>query len=226
MISYDIITNSNQAVKVYEYDFKEAQQSFNYDELMPEGWNPTSAITIPHYAVNAPRFLQHFVEEDMWSKYVRGCLRTWNHNLTYAQQIGHATAGLAGEICEAMLLDLNVDSKGDVMSEIGDIIYFRTMARYLFGDSLVMQPTDENTRRVDVFYIMNYILSVGVKAAFQDSLENKKVIHRYTTIIPLVDNFIVECIEHSSLQLDEVLQFNLDKLNARYEGGKFDSSHT
>jgi len=219
------------AIPVWVYSAAEAQAKVPYE------YDPSGTLTMPSYALEREAFITHFEKDTKWAQYLKGCLRTWNHSNTFSEQIAHAALGAIGEVAEYIIEDEGggFASDDNWLSEIGDVMYYRTMLAYLYGmdfelrvstpDNKMFSIPDKKMLFLTQVQNMNmWIADVGKKAAFTGGIVKEKTIFRVKEGISLLDSIINTILSDSPMQLEEVLQFNLEKLQQRYEGGKFNSN--
>ena len=165
---------------------------------------------------------QHLIKETMWGKYLMNVLATWNTDyLIYtpiALQVAHTSLGIVGEIAEI----LELSAEDEWLSEIGDLLYYRTMLCYLYGVDLEMRT---NHKGITPDKCINLISDVGKKAGFFGKMYANKTLNRLEEGLDVLDAFILGVCEQTNYQIDEVMQFNVAKLRERHNNGKFDASY-
>lgn len=211
------ITGENSleiALPIWRYSAEEASEVADYE------FDPSHTITLPEYALDPDSFVQHFTEDTMWAKYAKGCLRTWNHAHSYHQQIGHACGAVVGEVAEYMLADVHEE----LLSELGDILYYRTLICYFYGMNLEFNVLDISTLGSTVTSALKttmFLADVGKKAAFTGGALKPKTLVRVREGIQALDEVLSYILITNEWNIEDVMQSNLAKLSERYEGGKF-----
>lgn len=182
---------------------------------------PQVDLYVPEFRQNG-NALTHIKTETAWGKYLIGCISTWNTKHPIAFQISNAVHGVVGELMETykeMALNL---SKEEQLSEVGDVLYYRTILCYLYGMDLNFNQSDD----IDLYGCLALLSDVGKKAAFHDKIANEKTLHRLDTGMGLLDALIVDLINLLDLPLDEIMQYNMHKLSNRHDSGKFNPNYT
>lgn len=188
---------------------------------------PQAQLYLPTYALDMAAITKHLNNNTMWGKYLRGCIRTWNVGNTVALQVSNAAHGIVGELAEVYDIEFNVvqteDVRPKILDEIGDAIYYRTIMCYLYGMELDLSY--RSALSLNFFQCVMLLSDVGKKAAFHNKIDAPKTLSRLSEAMVIVDSLIKDIIIHSGLHIDEILQYNLDKLNARHNGGKFNPNY-
>lgn len=72
-----------------------------------------------------------------WKDYQKACLRTWNEDATYREQLDHAAMGVVSEA-----LELQYAEGDDIADELGDVLFYVAMLAYLLGDDVLSSAVD------------------------------------------------------------------------------------
>ena len=204
-----ILTPVN-AYKVYTFTADEA-----YTQL------PEADLYVPEFRQDG-NALTHIKTETAWGKYLIGCISTWNTKHPIAMQVSNAVHGVVGELMETYNEMKSNLSREEQLSEIGDVLYYRTILCYLYGRDLNFNPSID----IDLYSCIALLSDVGKKAAFHDKIAHEKTISRLDSSMMLLDALIVDLMSLLDLPLDEIMQYNLHKLNQRHSQGKFNPNYT
>ena len=143
-------------------------------------------------------------------EYTQACLRTWTFEGTKAERVSNAMLGIIGELNEYF----NAEGS-DKIDEAGDVLYYIHILKYELGDSAEMVDAD-----VEVFLSPKaYIISTAMHLAelVKKGLYHGKDVKEDTaaTLRKLFYLFVV----NNTLDLNEVMQHNVNKLRKRYPNG-------
>lgn len=179
-----------------------------------------STLSLPLYAVEEAAFIEHIKNQTFWWEYLVGAFSTWNTRSAPSLQIANAALGIIGELAEYISAD--PENKEEIISELGDIIYYRTILCYLYGLDLSLRKSDSNS----TFDTIALLADVGKKAAFHNKVDNPKTIKRLLDGMMGLDTILTQLLQHNELKLSDVLQYNLDKLSNRHGKNGFNPNYT
>lgn len=182
---------------------------------------PEADLYVPEFMPDGNTLI-HIQTQTAWGKYLVGCISTWNTKHPIAFQISNAVHGIVGELMEAYNEVLSDLSKEEQLSEVGDVLYYRTILCYLYGLDLNFKQSDD----LDLYYCLALLSDVGKKAAFHDKISHEKTITRLDKGMVLLDGLIIDLMNLLDLPLDEIMQYNLHKLSNRHDAGKFNPNYT
>lgn len=177
------------------------------------------SIPIREDGINVSALMDEIDSETMHAKYLISALRTWNIKYCPEEQIANACLGIVSEIVE-----LFYDDKPE--SELGDLLYYRIILRYLMGDSLEFESTHSGTLRDAFSNASMFIADVGKKVAYHDKFLAEQTRTRYRTGMQAVDTIIVYFLHKLGTPLHEIYNQNIAKLAARHSNGKFNPGYT
>lgn len=197
------------------YSFYIFSQEEAYSDL------PKSDLYAPAYGFNTDAMMNHIIYQTAWGKYLLSCISTWNTKYPVAFQVSNAVHGIIGELMENYDGLIVGASDEDKISELGDLLYYRTILCYLYGIDLELAPTT-----VELYRGISLLSDVGKKAAFHDKIDATKTIDRLMHAMGYIDALIVDLLSTTELQLDEVMQYNMHKLANRHNQGKFNPNYT
>lgn len=182
---------------------------------------PYATFYMPEYAIDSVGYLRHIETETIWCDYLHGVNRTWNVKYGPAFQVSNACHGIVGELAELMC-ELSTDDEVNIISELGDVLYYRTVFCSLYGLDLTLRGSNDFDRDT-----LTMLLSdIGKKAAFHNKIDSEKVIGKVREAIWHLDPIINHWLINFELQLDAVMQYNLNKLSGRHNEGKFNPNYT
>ena len=182
---------------------------------------PESDLYAPLYGVNTDAMVNHIIYQTAWGKYLLSCISTWNTKYPVAFQVSNAVHGVIGELMENYDGLINGANSEDKISELGDLLYYRTILCYIYGMDLELAPTN-----VELYRCIALLSDIGKKAAFHDKIDAEKTISRLKETMGYVDALIVDLLEITEFQIDEVMQYNMNKLANRHTEGKFNPNYT
>jgi len=167
--------------------------------------------------------------------YIEGCFKTWNHS-GWDRMVLNASLGIIGEVGE--ILELTETSKHyeDVISEHGDLLYYTCVLcslteYYEISASLYISGLYERykSNRLRILNEYGHVITVIdiVKSITQLAELNKKVFFhnksvdetKWCNVTDSVLIWLFDSIEHYGLTLDEVMEYNTNKLKKRYPEG-------
>ncbi len=214
-----LIATDDNIYSFYIFSRDEAYNSFPsklaYSDL------PESDLYAPAYGINTDAMVNHIIYQTAWGKYLLSCISTWNTKYPVAFQVSNAVHGIIGELMENYDGLMVGASDEDKISELGDLLYYRTILCYLYGIDLELAPTT-----VELYRGISLLSDVGKKAAFHDKIDATKTIDRLMHAMGYIDALIVDLLSITELQLDEVMQYNMHKLANRHTQGKFNPNYT
>lgn len=160
-------------------------------------------------------------ETDRDGIYTICALQTWNVNCCPDEQIANACFGVIGELAEVMLCD----DMDEFPGELGDVLYYRYILRYLCGKSLALPQFYVAYREEEFAIVVNLLADVGKKTAYHGKFSSEKVQDRLARALYVLDSIILSLIMQEGLDIDVLLLSNLTKLQARH-GASFNASYT
>lgn len=183
------------------------------------------AIPVRLNGYNTYALIDELADNTVHSRYLNDCLVTWNVKDCPDLQIGNAALGLVGE-----LLEYNEDPDID---ELGDVLYYRTIFKYLMCDSLEYSNLSyeqlkslSKKNHPDIIQTMHgLLLDVGKKVAYHGKYDTEKTRERYYTAISILDDFILYQFDILNKSFEEVYSHNINKLSNRH-GKTFNPGYT
>lgn len=181
-------------------------------------------IYIPTYGLQNSMLLTCIQTNDMWAKYLTGCLQTWNKKFSPAFQVSNAVHGIIGELGEIYEISnmTFAENTEKLVDELGDAFYYRTIFCMLYG----LNPNLRITNNKNLFSLISMLSDVGKKSAYHNKIDSPKVLQRVEESIAILDSLLHGIIRDNNLQIDTVLQYNLHKLSQRHNTGKFNPNYT
>ena len=210
----EIKVNETLTINCLHWDTKTGSNRFMILQ-QPTGYNE---ILIPELSFNLPELMRNIDEEDINYLYLKTSLKTWNQNVCQLEQINNAVLGIIGELAE-YLESLSGD---ELLDELGDLIYYRTILKYLVGDNLAYNKVNSNFD--GIFKIVGSLADFSKKILYHGKWEIPKTRTKYIEAIAILDNLIINDIDILGATLSEVHTRNVDKLQNRH-GSSFNPSH-
>lgn len=166
-------------------------------------------------------------ENNIYGQYTLKCLETWNSESSLNLQVSNICHGICGELAELLSIQDTVeDYHTEVLSETGDVFYYRQLLRYNFADSL--SPTISSYNGYDFNDVLTVIAlfnDVGKKVAFHNKFSAEKTQTKYALAMVILDNVLKTFMIANRLTPEQVMQYNINKLQIRHPNG-FNSSYT
>lgn len=200
--------------------------TMNYHHWSYETGADRTAILAPLYGDDTlyqpefPMSYKGFDTDDIHFQYLLNALKTWNKRYCQFEQINNAVLGVLGEIAEYENSRLGWAVKLD---ELSDIIYYRTILKYLVGDSLTY-PFEYDDDVIDVTEITMLLADFAKKVLYHDKWLADKTRDRYRRGISYVDLYIIEEIANLGTNFATIYAYNVNKLSNRH-GASFNPNH-
>lgn len=207
-------------IELIHHIFDEDITLLTYDRNEAYAPLPTATFYMPNYAVDSVGYRRHIETETVWCDYLHGVNRTWNVKYGPAFQVSNACHGIVGELAELVNESFLNDEK--IIDELGDVLYYRTVFCSLYGLDLTLRGSND----YDGDTLTMLLSDVGKKAAFHDKVDSEKVINKVREAIWHLDPIINYWLVQFGLQLNDVMQYNLNKLSGRHNQGKFNPNYT
>lgn len=195
----------------------------NYHHWSYETGADRTAILAPLYGVDTlyqpdnPMSHKGFDVDDIHFQYLLNALKTWNKRYCQFEQINNAVLGVLGEIAE---LENSRSDWADRTDELGDVLYYRTILKYLVGDSLEYSEGAFG----DVLEITMLLTDFAKKTLYHDKWSDGETRENYRLGIGYVDNYIIEKLDELGTDFYTVYTWNVNKLSKRH-GASFNPNH-
>lgn len=176
-------------------------------------------IFIRAEGINPIGLEDEILEDILPSQYLKSCLKTWNTRDNFKLQLANAGLGLVGELAEYL--------QTRTIDEMGDVLYYRAIYRYLMGDTINLSFT-EYVYELNWELVMISLLSdVAKKVVFHDRLSSQKTRDRYYKGMNYLDMFIKYELTNSlaPVTLEEIMRLNIEKLQTRHHNGVFNPNY-
>lgn len=163
--------------------------------------------------INPKGLENELLENIIPSEYLKSCLATWNIRDNINFQLANAGLGLVGELTEYF--------QTRTPDEMGDILYYRAIYRYLMGDTIAITDIDYVYELHWELVIISMLADVAKKVVFHDRITSPKTRDRYNKGMTYLDMFIRYEFANTlaPVTLDEVMKMNIKKLQGRHSEG-------
>lgn len=170
-------------------------------------------ISIRSEGINPVGLEDEILQNTLSSKYLQSCLKTWNIRDNFKMQLANAGLGLVGELTEYF--------QTRTPDEMGDILYYRAIYRYLMGDTIAITDIDYVYELNWELVIISMLADVAKKVVFHDRITSPKTRDRYNKGMAYLNMFIRYEFANTlaPVTLDEVMQMNIEKLQGRHSEG-------
>lgn len=201
-------------VNFYVYDSGLANSSENIAHNVlrmheiSDFWVRDNAVSLSRFTIS--------LESERTASIMKDFLRTWNVKYNPNLQINNAACSAAGELAEC----LASDTPEEIKDELGDVIYYRYLLRYLMGDSLTLFGSTVNLSQVGMLNTIALLCDVGKKIAYHDGYGTDKVTNRYMKVAESLDTAINTIAQKNNLNIDDVVNHTVQKLRKRH-GAQF-----